>query len=853
MSTPLDPEATQADPGAVETVDALGERGRRARENAREARAVGHEAGPAERPAVRIGRYQMLELVGSGGMGMVLAAWDPELERRVALKLVRKTSLDARERILREGQILARLSHPNIVPVFDVGVVDEQVYLVMEFVRGTTLRAFAAGAPGRAAVLDAYRQAAAGLAEAHRAGVIHRDFKPDNAIIGSDKRVRVLDFGIAHAGGGEDLVRTAGTPKYMAPEQRDELAVLTPSVDQHAYCVALAEALEANGGVPGWIATVVQRGTAQHPADRFPSFDALLDELGRDPAKRRRRIALIAGGIVAATSAFVIGQRSSASGSSIEPCTGGAAAFAQTWAPGIRAQIIDHLSKLGPRGGAEGVRLAGELDEHARVWIADHRAACLARERNEVTPERYAAQLGCFERSQAQVGAVTEILTSVDRPGLDAALFAARMISDVHACIDVSDAVAPPPAAVAPQVSAAAQHIERAQLLVAAYRDSGTAAANAAVTEARATGYAPVIARALMAKGRVLDADANVALAALDESVRLALGASDDILAVEAYARWLYVHATKGAPSTDNLGVMMLIAERLGSRGRFARALLLNNVGIAHFVKNERAEARQAFERAASVARDAPEIELAVVGQNLANLETTAAASLARLRPTYERYLSALGADHPQTILLRTILGAMTPDRAAALRHYGGCSGLEGRAAAECFYEAAWIADEDGDVAQATAWMRQFSDPESPFQPIAAAYLELRSARVLRPETVAGLEKIAAGPLEPIYNRVYVADALIVLAIAATSRADADARWQRATEVLEPADLAFFRRRRARSASELAKRWADARPVEARAMADRALAWYRDATGVAAGDVALVRTLESISSARGSR
>jgi serine/threonine protein kinase len=171
-------ESTLVYPDEVETVDARGGKGRAVRETAA---AVALPEAPLR---ATLGRYQLLEVVGRGGMGVVCGAWDPELERRVAIKLMGRTSRAARERMLREGQVLARLSHPNIVPVFDVGEVGDQVYLVMEWVRGTTLRALAGEASPRA-LLDAYRQGGRGLAAAHGAGVIHRDFKPDNAIRGN--------------------------------------------------------------------------------------------------------------------------------------------------------------------------------------------------------------------------------------------------------------------------------------------------------------------------------------------------------------------------------------------------------------------------------------------------------------------------------------------------------------------------------------------------------------------------------------------------------------------------------------------------------------------------------------------
>src|SRR5688572_860050 len=153
---------------------------------------------------VTVGRYKLLELVGRGGMGVVWGAWDPELERRVAIKLVDHLRPDARERIVDEARALAKLSHPNVVPVYDVGVVDERVYLVMEWVAGETLREHLRERRTVRAIVDIYTQAARGLGAVHAAGLVHRDFKPENAMIGRDHRVRVLDFGLARGDLDED-------------------------------------------------------------------------------------------------------------------------------------------------------------------------------------------------------------------------------------------------------------------------------------------------------------------------------------------------------------------------------------------------------------------------------------------------------------------------------------------------------------------------------------------------------------------------------------------------------------------------------------------------------------------------
>ncbi|MBC8070542.1 MAG: serine/threonine protein kinase, partial [Deltaproteobacteria bacterium] len=158
-----------------------------------------------------LGRYVVLDKLGSGGMGIVYAAYDPELDRKVAVKLIRpgvrgRTEV-ARARLLREAQALARLSHPGVVAVHDVGTFEDQVFVAMEFVDGVDMAQWARrGKRSWRDVLGIVRQAGEGLAAAHAAGVIHRDFKPENVLIGNDGRPRVLDFGLALTAGPEPTV-----------------------------------------------------------------------------------------------------------------------------------------------------------------------------------------------------------------------------------------------------------------------------------------------------------------------------------------------------------------------------------------------------------------------------------------------------------------------------------------------------------------------------------------------------------------------------------------------------------------------------------------------------------------------
>ena len=292
-------------------------------------------------PAARLGRYTVIRLLGQGGMGVVYAAYDELLDRRVAVKLVRVDSRggDAQARILREAKALAQLSHPNVVQIYEVSASAGRIFIAMEYVRGSSLGAVTgrlrAADAAMLDLLDLYVQAGRGLAAAHAEGLVHRDFKPDNVIVGEDGRTRVIDFGLATVLEPEVGATVAGlrsplnpltsesvllgTPAYMSPEQLSGRPADARS-DQFSFCVALYEALGGvrpfagdniaelsaaiRGGalhrvkgeaLPRWLLAILQRGLAADPAERFPSMDALLAALSNDPgAARRRRLRVVA-------------------------------------------------------------------------------------------------------------------------------------------------------------------------------------------------------------------------------------------------------------------------------------------------------------------------------------------------------------------------------------------------------------------------------------------------------------------------------------------------------------------------------------------------------------------------------
>ncbi len=290
---------------------------------------------------LRVGRFALLERIGAGAMGVVHAGYDDTLDRKVAIKLISPrvaSSERARVRMVREAQALAKVNHPNVVQIYEAGMHEGHLFIAMEFVQGQTLWTWAGTGDERRPwheVIEAYLQAGRGLAAAHRAGLVHRDFKPDNAMIDEQGVVRVMDFGLARTGVELELGTTAdgrpspthepfsealthtgaliGTPAYMAPEQFEGRDADARS-DQFSFCVCLWEALHgrrpfggatveelanavtrgdlrpADGPVPAAVTKVLERGLRLDPGERWDSLEALLGALA--PSAPKRRVAL---------------------------------------------------------------------------------------------------------------------------------------------------------------------------------------------------------------------------------------------------------------------------------------------------------------------------------------------------------------------------------------------------------------------------------------------------------------------------------------------------------------------------------------------------------------------------------
>ncbi len=273
----------------------------------------------SELPFGAVGRYQLVRALGMGGMGVVYEALDPTLERALAVKLLRpELPEEAGARLVVEAKALGQLAHPNVVRVLDAGVHEGHYFVAMERVAGEPLRAWLQRAPRTvAAVLDVFLALGDGLAAVHRAGLVHRDIKPDNVLVGEDGVPTLIDFGLALSGtrvrAMGEAREVAGTFAYMAPEQRRGEHV-GPAADQYAFCLVLFEALHgsrttvgagrqgrpnpAAGAVavtdkaPAWLQPLLERGLSESPASRWPSMSELVDRIraereGTEAGQRR--------------------------------------------------------------------------------------------------------------------------------------------------------------------------------------------------------------------------------------------------------------------------------------------------------------------------------------------------------------------------------------------------------------------------------------------------------------------------------------------------------------------------------------------------------------------------------------
>ena len=483
---------------------------------------------------MRLGRYEIVEFIGGGGMGWVYRANDTELEREVAIKVVQPTVAGpkGRERLLAEARAMAKLRHRAVVPVFDVGEHAGGVYVAMALVTGGTLHDWmhAEARPWRQ-VVARFLEAGRGLVAAHAAGIVHRDFKPRNVLVGPGGEVAVADFGIASAsadggdgeggpGGAREATSIVGTPAYMAPEQAAGQAV-DARADQYSFCVSLWEGLhgqrpqeaetrtqgallerssaapKSRRRVPGWLTDAVARGFAPAPEKRWPSMAALLDRLERGLAWRRRAavVATATTTVVAiALSASLLTRRAAPT---LCPVPSGL-----TWDANVRAKIVRAFRETRVAYGADAAeRVVADLDLYVSGWRERMVASCRATNiEHAQSTSLFDRRLACLETRRAYANGLIETLAQADRIIVANAADAVARLPALEAC-DQSEALLSrpqPPPDKADQVAAVYAKIVSAR----SARDRGRwqpalELAESAVADARVIGWSPLTTEAL--------------------------------------------------------------------------------------------------------------------------------------------------------------------------------------------------------------------------------------------------------------------------------------------------------------------------------------------------------------------
>ena len=685
------------------------------------------EAGDGKRRAEstedpeRIGRFRILDRLGAGGMGVVYSAYDPELDRKVALKLLRPDLAEGgsggttgTSRLQREAQAMARLNHPNVVTVHEVGRHGEQVFVAMEFVDGTTLGSWAKDEHDWQEIVRVYCDAAAGLGAAHAAGIVHRDFKPENVMLGDDGRVRVMDFGLSRAESSrptiddrneaqsdhtEALTQTGaimGTPAYMAPEQHNA-STISPASDQFAFCVSLWEALagqrpfagqtygELAGNVvvgrvrpppatataPGRVFDVLRTGLRVKPEERHASMESLVEALQASPARMLKRIGI---GVAIASAVGGIAYAAVRPEPEIAgACDDAGSAIREAWDDADQDAVMSALlATKAPYAGATWSTVERMLDEYADEWSSAAENHCSARLVESADATTLDRQEQCLSSRQRAFAEVVGVLSSTEEGIAQQAVQAVATLTPVESCADPRrlEAFSTTRAPEALEALAEARALlARARALGGMGRyDEALALAEQVIETGRRFDDPSTEATGLLLQGRYQErkGDLPTAESSLRESIRLAEIAHDHTTRALGLIRLIYV---VGRDSQRNDEARALGADAgavlrmLGADPLLQAGLDVNLGGAARVARR--------FDEALVHYRAALETYLKIFGEahpetgrvltNLGSLYISreepdeAIAVLLRAKDSFE---ASLGAEHPFVPVVLSNLGS---------------------------------------------------------------------------------------------------------------------------------------------------------------------------------------------------
>jgi tetratricopeptide (TPR) repeat protein/predicted Ser/Thr protein kinase len=657
----------------------------------------------------RIGRYTIVRRLGAGGMGTVWSAYDESLDRKVAIKVLvsERTSDASRVRMIREARALARLSDPNVVQIFEVGELGDDVFVAMEFVRGPTLRRWLEQSREMPEILDAFIQAGRGLAAVHGARLVHRDFKPDNVVVGDDGRVRLVDFGIARfvddaresderglsqalSSGEMDVAidrvtRTGqfvGTPAFMAPEQMRGEPV-DARADQFAFCVSLfraaygiapfagekvgAIALNVFAGritdppkssrkVPAGLLPILRRGMSVARGDRFADMPELLAALERLRPRRGplRAIAVAAIAGAGVTAAVVASDRNE--------CDGGTDTIAAVWNWDRAAEIGAGFGDAGAE--AAWTRAAASLDRTVESWIVQHRDACERHRRGEQSATLLDRRMSCLDEKKVELAALLDELGRFDPALVTVVQDAVDALSSVDACGDLQRLAATQKPEPPPQIAAAVEEgfatIRRAE----AQERTGRVGEARTTLETRiadldALDWPRLSLEAHALAATVAQSDGRQADAEREfrETFKLAVAQQDDERAFESASSLIVAIGVQQGRFADVSAWIDVSEAWVRKRGNlpFDRAVWLEAVAGVREREGRGEEARELLEQALVLMEgeaDDPHFirlyagtlnALGLVNRQLRRLDEAAEA----YRKAHESWIALLGEEHP--------------------------------------------------------------------------------------------------------------------------------------------------------------------------------------------------------------
>ncbi len=671
---------------------------------------------PRPEPGVTVGRalgrYVVLGPLGRGGMGTVFKAYDESLDRAIAVKLLHAGAAERHaERLKREAQALAKLSHPNVVHVYEVGQSEGQWFIAMEMVSGQTLGRWQRAERGWKECVQVYLQAGEGLAAAHAAGLVHRDFKPDNCIIDDRGRVKVLDFGLVREAGMPVEVEVAmeaevagaaqaevsetgrsltprgavlGTLAYMPLEQLGGEPADARS-DQFSFCVSLYEALYgerpfnsetvgqltaalADGDirpppkgtrVPARLRRVLLRGLSVDPSDRWPTMDALRTALRRTVAPVRLGVPALASLGVLALVGIALWQHAAVE----RPCQGARAQLEGVWDADRRRAVESAI--LGTElsyASDTWDRVARALDEHADAWADKHTEVCEATSvHQEQSAEVLDLRMGCLQRRRVELRETVGVLTEANDTRVEKAVDLVSGLRGLSQCDDIEALRAELPPPDDPQVAEQVQaQRERLAVVRSLYRAGefaeGLEESKAVLERARALGYVPLEAEAWFYRGQLRQELGQYVEAAEDLEKAYVLAAENRHERVEALAssQLAYVVGYRRVQPEHGLwwGTTALALSR-GLRDRSAEARALNIIGTVLHRQGQFAQALDRYRGALAINEQELGPRHIVVANSLNNIGNALQelGQFEQARSHHQRALSirteALGAGHP--------------------------------------------------------------------------------------------------------------------------------------------------------------------------------------------------------------